>query len=784
MNKIPNSASKVLDTISQNKEIYVKTPTGLKKVLDGYIKTQNGLRSFFIDDIPPLSYEATAFFNAGTSYIDAVPLFRDSQIHVKIGDSETIVYGVGVGVEPVISVPSNTTPVLIKAYGISNFYYNSQVIKTDITHIDFTDLTEAFQGCSYLTSITFPVGYKPLILSYFCNRCTSLVEIPEFDTSLVTSAEGAFAGCTALTTMPNLDLSSCVNFKYTWEFTTSLGVMPTITTSAPNSMYKAFYRSSVTNVDAVDFSNSTDMRYAFFESDLLTVNISLGSCTDATSAFERSDVTSVILSSVSSLVIARDMFYGCYTLTSVEINGTTGTLENAYEMFSQCRALTSIPLIDTSSVTDMDRFADSCYSLTSFPEISFASVITAKYAFSSSFDPLSLVVIPPLSLPNATDTRSMFFSCDAIGVDGIDAPNSLTTYGMFKQCDKITYIRNIVVPSSLTNWEFCKESAALVEVSGCDFSGSLSFKDAFYGCTSLSIFSLLPSTGLDNVTDMSRAFLFTPSFAVSWDIPLPSVTTLRATFANSGILGFTVGDLPNVLNMASTFQSADLVSCGFLDIPSCTTIDAMMDNCNSLSTFEGLNGANVLTASYAWESTISLKSFPSVSLPVCKYFYQAWGYNGGLLTFEPQSFPEALEMGGAFLGQRNLTSVNIQVPKATSFYQTFADCYSLNSLSGSILSSEDTVKHSLCWKNTFSQNFALEQLDVHLWFTNVPEQVSGVFYDMPSLSCIKGITTGSFGLHPDTFTAMYQDPLVFGSPNLTEQNLLIAGNYTYTGTCV
>jgi surface protein len=77
-------------------------------------------------------------------------------------------------------------------------------------------------------------------------------------------------------------------------------------------------------------------------------------------------------------------------------------------MFMSCRVLTSVPLFDTSSVTNMTSMFQSCYALASVPLLDTSSVTDMSYMFDSC---RVLASIPLFDTSSVTDMSCMFWNC-------------------------------------------------------------------------------------------------------------------------------------------------------------------------------------------------------------------------------------------------------------------------------------------------------------------------------------------------------------------------------------
>ena len=123
-------------------------------------------------------------------------------------------------------------------------------------------------------------------------------------------------------------------------------------------------------------------------------------------------------------------------------------------MFSTCLALTSVPLFDTSSVTDMYQMFDNCSKLMEVPQFNTSKVTRMQGMFNSCFD---LTSVPQFDTSRVTDMASMFNSVRAITViPELDMRAVTKASNMFNGCWVVTDIRvrniktNLQVASGMT----------------------------------------------------------------------------------------------------------------------------------------------------------------------------------------------------------------------------------------------------------------------------------------------------------------------------------------------
>ncbi len=104
------------------------------------------------------------------------------------------------------------------------------------------------------------------------------------------------------------------------------------------------------------------------------------------------------------------MFNSCYALQSVPLFDTS-FVTNMSVMFSSCRSLQIVPIFNTSSVTNMTSMFASCSSLQRVPLFNTAVVTNMAYMFASCS---SLQSVPIFNTAAVTNTASMLSSCASL----------------------------------------------------------------------------------------------------------------------------------------------------------------------------------------------------------------------------------------------------------------------------------------------------------------------------------------------------------------------------------
>lgn len=129
---------------------------------------------------------------------------------------------------------------------------------------NITNMMYCYSGYSTLINIPNFDTSNVINMSGMFNGCTNLINIPNLDTSNVTSMISMFAHCTNLTNVPNFNTSNVTNMAYMFRGCNNLSNVPNFNTSNVTNMTYMFYDChSLTNVPEFNTSNVTNMAYMF-----------------------------------------------------------------------------------------------------------------------------------------------------------------------------------------------------------------------------------------------------------------------------------------------------------------------------------------------------------------------------------------------------------------------------------------------------------------------------------------------------------------------------------------
>ena len=189
------------------------------------------------------------------------------------------------------------------------FDYCSGVRTFDIVSMESaTSYYRTFANCTSMTKAPmFIISRSATGLSgmqYMFYGCSSLVNVPLYDTSMVTDFRGMFGKCTSLEHVPELDTGSATLMSDMFQGCSSLVDVPEFDTS------------NVGNMQSM-FSNCRSLEY-------------------------------VPLFDTANVKVMTNMFAYCESIESVPLFNTA-SVENFTGMLFECSSLKHIPLFDTSS---------------------------------------------------------------------------------------------------------------------------------------------------------------------------------------------------------------------------------------------------------------------------------------------------------------------------------------------------------------------------------------------------------------------------------------------------
>ena len=201
---------------------------------------------------------------------------------------------------------------------------------------------------------------------------------------------------------------------------------------------------------------------------------------DMSGLFQNCSVlTTIPLLDTSSVTNMMSTFAYCSALTTLPLLDTSSVTNTSY-MFNGCTSLTTLPLLDTSSVTNMNSMFNGCRSLTTIPQLNTSKVTNMSYMFSGC---TSLTTLPLLDTSSVTNTSYMFNGCTSLVTTPQLNTSSVTDMSfMYQNCTSLTTVSEFTVASSAK-------------------MGAI-----FSGCTSLTTFPVLDISGVGNFNNIAGMF--------------------------------------------------------------------------------------------------------------------------------------------------------------------------------------------------------------------------------------------------------------------------------------
>lgn len=181
----------------------------------------------------------------------------------------------------------------------SMFRENRRLVTCNIS--DFSnahDLGGLFNGCSSLTNLPSQLITPKLTdTSYMYAECSSLISVPQMDTSNVTTMNSMFYKCSSLTTIPLYNTSKVTSMSQMFWNCSSLQTVP------------AFDCSNVTNMNNI-FDSCSSLK------SVLMTNIGVNLDISASTLFERADLVT-ILNNLKTVTTTKTLKMGATNLAKL-----------------------------------------------------------------------------------------------------------------------------------------------------------------------------------------------------------------------------------------------------------------------------------------------------------------------------------------------------------------------------------------------------------------------------------------------------------------------------------
>ena len=456
------------------------------------------------------------------------------------------------------------------SYVTGDLVIPSTVTYNDVSYTVTSIGSEAFYGCTGLTSVNIPDGVTSIGNEAF-RDCSGLTSVT-IGSGVTSIGNRAFSGCSGLTSVTiGSGVTSIGNSAfYDCSGLTSVAFNADSCTSAGSSSYSYRAFSNCPNITNFTFGNNVKVIPAYL-------------------CYGLSGLTSVTIpDSVTS--IGNRAFYGCSGLTSVTIPDGVTSIGNS--AFSGCSSLTSVTIPD--GVTTIGDFAFyGCTGLTSvtIPDgvtsignnafynvrhieyhgsatgspwgaISMNGVTDGDFVFSDTTKHYLLTYSGAggeVAIPSTVDTigRGAFSGCR--GLTSVTIPDGVTSIGdyAFYNCSGLTSVTISSGVTSIGNYSFgyCSGLTSVTIGSGVTSIGSGAFgycngltsviipdgvtsigDAAFYACsglTSVTIGSGVTSIGIEafygcsGLTEITSRAAFAPMLGYAAMTGVPSTITIN-----------------------------------------------------------------------------------------------------------------------------------------------------------------------------------------------------------------------------------------------------------------
>ena len=189
------------------------------------------------------------------------------------------------------------------------------------------------------------------------------------------------------------------------------------------------------------------------ESNIAAIATAIRAKNGSSDTYTVSEMAPAINALLGRFEVPATMCFSNSTFSTLPQNITFASRTSCSFMFAYNPNLTTVPLFDTSLVTEATAMFSDCESLSSVPFFDFSSLQTATEMFGECF---SLTTIPQFNFSLVTHADSTFYYCEALEtVPVFNLSSLISAEGMFGRCNSLTNtsLQNILkslltVPSS------------------------------------------------------------------------------------------------------------------------------------------------------------------------------------------------------------------------------------------------------------------------------------------------------------------------------------------------
>ena len=200
-----------------------------------------------------------------------------------------------------------------------------------------------------------------------------------------------------------------------------------------------------------------------------------------------------------SVTVATLMFQDCYSLQSVPLFDTSAVTNMPY-MFYNCRSLKSVPLFNTSAVTIMNFMFQGCSSLQSVPCFNTSAVQSMQAMFRSCY---SLQSVPLFDTSAVVEMHYMFENCYSLqSVPSFNTPTLAVVYGMFLNCFSLQSVPLFDTSGVTFFMDSMFENCYSLRNVPLFHTSCISLSNMFLNCFSLISVPLFDTSVVNNMSNM------------------------------------------------------------------------------------------------------------------------------------------------------------------------------------------------------------------------------------------------------------------------------------------
>ncbi|MBR6948363.1 MAG: BspA family leucine-rich repeat surface protein, partial [Muribaculaceae bacterium] len=294
-------------------------------------------------------------------------------------------------------------------------------------------------------------------------------------------------------------------------------------------------------------------------------------------------ITGIKYLKTDSVTDMASMFWGCYSLTSLDLSGfNTSNVTDMSRMLGRCTSVDSFDLsgFNTSKVTNMELMFYQL-SLTALDVSSFnTGNVENMFSMFAGCNYLTSLDVSGFNTSNVTDMTAMFADCDSLtllDVSGFNTGNVTTMSAMFSGCESLdsldlSHFNTSNVSHMGGMFAGCR-SLRTLDLSHLNTASVIEMDEMFNGCISLETIDL-SGFKTNSVITMQQMFRYCTSLT---SLDLSGFNTSNVTAMN-GMFGY-----------CTSLTSLDLS--GF-NTSNVTAVNAMFYGCNRLETIYAGKGWN------------------------------------------------------------------------------------------------------------------------------------------------------------------------------------------------